>query len=290
MKPFIFSALYAVLLAGTAAMPAHAQMAISDTPEPAFEARLSGEEIEFETLEAVPDDGAALINGVLADPNVFPGVLRMTTGGTCTASLIGPATIYLAAHCVGHGDFIRFRAGGGAVRGVCDQAPGYRLGEASHDWALCLLSRRVSGIKFETVNLGTPVGLNTDVLLTGYGCTEEDGKSDKRLRIGAARTAARPNGLPVEASTIYTFGDIDSGGAVLCPGDSGGPIFRLFDGTPDGRRIIEGVNSRTTYSFGFSLFSASASSSGSDFIRTWAEANGQTICGLNLSGNDCQGG
>jgi hypothetical protein len=274
-----------------AVLPAGAQIAISQDEVEAFAPRLSGAEIEFAPLEPVSESDAALINGVPADPNDFPAILRMTTGGTCTASLIGPSTVLLAAHCHRHGDFIRFRVAGHSVRGVCDQAPGYRGGDPSQDWSLCLLSRQVTGIPYETVQTGTPIGTGRDVLLTGYGCRHEDGPAGSVLLIGVSVTAPRPPQLRRESSTIYALSDIDSGGAILCSGDSGGPMFRLIDGTTDGRRVIEGVNSRTTYSFGYSLFSAMGSPSGVAFLTDWANHNDQAICGLNLFGSSqCKGG
>lgn len=273
-----------------------AQMTVSPNPEPNFEARMAATggaedaDIEFAALETLEEADAALINGVPADPEVFPAVIRMTTGGTCTASIIGPATVLLAAHCVKDGAAIRFSADGTTVRGICDQAPGYRSGDKSHDWALCLLSRRVKGIAFETVNLGTPVGIGVDVLLSGYGCKEQGGKSIKKLLIGVSKTVGRPAGLSPEASTIYSKSEIESGGAVLCPGDSGGPVFRLIDGAVDGKRLVEGVNSRTTYDVGVSLFSAIGSEAGVAFVRRWTSENSQPICGLALSGSGtCQG-
>jgi V8-like Glu-specific endopeptidase len=39
----------------------------------------------------------------------------MTTGGTCTASVVGPATVILAAHCVDHQAPITLVAGGRRV-------------------------------------------------------------------------------------------------------------------------------------------------------------------------------
>lgn len=276
----------ALILSG----PATAQLLFSPEAEPAFEQRMDTSEVVLEPLEPIEDIDGSLINGLPAAPRDFAAVIRMTTGGTCTAAIIGPAAVLLAAHCVDHGQQIRFKSAGGSVRGICDQTPGYRGGDKSQDWALCLLSNRVTGIPYETVNLGTPIGAGTEALLTGFGCRNQGGRAGQVLLIGVSKIVARPPNLRRETSTIYSHSTIDSGGAILCPGDSGGPMFRLLEGTTDGKRLLEGVNSRTTYSVGFSLFAATSSRNGKAFIADWAEANNQTICGLNLSGAMCKGG
>jgi Trypsin len=276
----------ALLISG----PAAAQLVFSPDPEPAFEQRMEIPEVVLEPLEPIDDIDGSLINGLPAAPRDFAAVIRMTTGGTCTAAIIGPATVLLAAHCVDHGQQIRFKTGAGSVRGICDQTPGYRGGDKSQDWALCLLSNRVTGIIYETVNLGTSIGTGDEALLTGFGCRNEGGLAGQILLIGVSKIVTRPPSLRRETSTIYSHSNIDSGGAILCPGDSGGPMFRLIEGTTDGKRLLEGVNSRTTYSAGFSLFAATSSRNGKAFVTDWAEANNQTICGLNLSGAMCKGG
>jgi len=210
----------------------------------------------------------------------------MTTGGTCTAALVGEAALLTAAHCVPNGAVIRFVVGARETRGVCERAPGYHPDtNESEDWALCLLEFPIIGIKYETISASVPP-VGTRVVLTGYGCTEKGGSSDRRLRWGISDTADRPrDGFPDEASTIYTESSINMGGAILCPGDSGGPLFVVAGNSFNDARTLEGVNSRTTFQRGVSLFAATGSAAGRQFFNGWAERHSQLICGVNTKKN-----
>lgn len=275
-------ALISIFLAGFA-HPAFPQVTITDTEVAAFDALEASVRYRIEPIPSVPAGQVTteLINGTPVDPTFFPAVFRMTTGGTCTATAIGPATILLAAHCVDHLAFIDFVTEDEAIAGICEQAPGYEIVDDSEDWALCLLERELGGITFETVDLETLPGLSETLILTGYGCTQEGGPLDGRLRIGLSNVSEKPLGWPDETSTIYTSSDMSAGGAILCPGDSGGPLYRFLGGVGEARAVV-GVNSRTTFEFGVSLFSAMASDAGRSFVTDWADRHGQMICGLNL--------
>ncbi|AUQ49039.1 Trypsin-like protease precursor [Phaeobacter inhibens] len=275
-------AVIAVSTLGLATEDAAAELTFGDDPIPEFAALAAEEDI---TLELLPEDGdddvdQLLINGMVVSSKNFPGVLRMTTGGTCTAALIGPATVLFAAHCLGNNVRINFRAAGTTVRGICQKAPGYNPTTHHQDWALCLLERPASGIIFETVDVDAKPGPGERLMLSGFGCTFEDGPLDGRLRVGFSDVVNRPSGFRREPSAIFTHSAINAGEAVLCPGDSGGPLFRTGDAIDSARQIV-GVNSRTTYSHGVSIFSATASPEGAAFIRGWSEVNNQEICGVN---------
>lgn len=280
--PVAILAVSLLAIAPLATFPAAAELAFSDDEVPEFAALEDDTEIVVETIPAdtVNDVGQTLINGTPVNPRDFPGVLRMTTGGTCTAALVGPATVLFAAHCLGGNTRIAFRAGTTTVRGICTTAPGYNTSTHHQDWALCLLQRRVSGIVFETVDAAAKPQPGERVMLTGFGCTVEDGPLDGRLRVGFSDVVRQPTGFRREPSAIFTASSIAAGEAVLCPGDSGGPLFRSGDDTTSARQIV-GVNSRTTFELGVSIFAATASTEGASFIRDWAESNNQEICGIN---------
>lgn len=224
-----------------------------------------------------------LINGTPVNPLQFPAIFRMTSGGTCTAAVVGPASILLAAHCVGHLRRITLSAGGREVIGICEHAPGYHsITNRSEDWALCLLERTVGGFPYESVNIRSVPSVGDRLILTGYGCTSEGGSLDGLLRIGVSTVVDKPNAhWPDETSTIYTSSDPSVGGAILCPGDSGGPLFQA-SGDLGAARTVVGVNSRTTYQYGVSFFAATGSKAGSSFIIDWTERHQQKICGVNL--------
>lgn len=271
-----------LVIAPLTANSAAADLTFSDEEVPEFAALADDTEIVVEAIpaDAVNDVGQTLINGTPVNPRDFPGVLRMTTGGTCTAALIGPATVLFAAHCLGGNTRIAFRAGPTTVRGICTTAPGYNTATHHQDWALCLLQRRVSGIVFETVDAAAKPQPGERVMLSGFGCTVEDGPLDGRLRVGFSDVVRQPAGFRREPSAIFTASSITAGEAVLCPGDSGGPLFRSGDDTNSARQIV-GVNSRTTFARGVSIFAGTASPEGASFVKDWAKTNNQEICGIN---------
>lgn len=222
-----------------------------------------------------------LINGVIADRRFFPTVFRKTSGSPCTASLIGPATMLTAAHCMTGDTHVRFKLRDQRVRGFCERAPGYS-DDRSKDWALCLLEFPILDIRYETLDVTVP-SPGSRVTLTGYGCNAPGGPSDgSALRVGIAGLVSRPATFPAETSTIYTKSVVATGGVVVCPGDSGGPLFVIPSGSFNGTRTIVGVNSRSALSHGVSLFSAVGSAAGSDFVKKWVDRRQQKICGVNL--------
>lgn len=279
MRPVVHTAALTVLM--LCSITARGEVSIGTEPVAAF-ANL-GWEIVFEPIPSVPPEiDLLLINGRPVRPEDFPTVYRMTTGGTCTAALVGEAALLTAAHCVDHESRIRFVLGGRSIRGYCEHTPGYASSKGSEDWAMCLLEFPVVGIRYETLDLGQIPTVGTAVRLTGYGCTFKDGPLDGMLRIGHSRIVAKPDhtAFPIESSTIYTRSDVVEGEAVLCPGDSGGPLFLYLGNDDDSARSIVGVNSRTTYEYGVSLFAAVASNAGKRFFEDWSSRYAQRVCGV----------
>ena len=283
LKTFALAA--GLLAAGAMAVEA-SEMTVGDDRIAAFEELESQVRARFEPLPDAgePDVDGLLINGVPVHPSVFPGVVRMVTGGTCTATLVGPAAMLIAAHCVGDGERIAFSASNRLIAGICEHAPGYHpITGPGNDWAMCLMEFEIGGIDFERIDIDEVPPPGTVLGLTGYGCTEQGGDLDGLLRIGASRVVDNPvPSWPDEPMTIYTQSDPDAfSQAILCPGDSGGPLFRVGADLGSEREIV-GVNSRTTFRFGVSLFSATASEEGRAFLTDWTDRHGQKVCGINL--------
>ena len=276
---------------------ARADITISEEPNPAFEAlvrEFDSAFVQFETNEAMTVD-QEVINGIPVDRRFFPAVLgkmrAWDPAPTCTASLIGPTTVLIAAHCVDDNPEIRLESSAGSVIGLCIIAPGWNSeADNGSDLALCTLNRAVMGITYERVSFNLPQ-VGQTVYLTGFGCTEEDGGRDGVLRLGSAPAQNRPEGFAVSTGTLYTVASIDDGQAVLCPGDSGGPLY-VMRGTIDGPRSIIAVNSATTFERGVSLFAALGAPANAAFVQSFANGEftkdmqgqlvPQEVCGLNL--------
>lgn len=232
-----------------------------------------------------------LINGQEADRRHFPTVFSIKVGWRpCTAQLVGAAALLTAAHCVPDKSEVMIRLDRD-VRAVCEHATGY-ANDPAEDWALCLLSLPVVGIHYETIAETVPEG-GQQVVLAGYGCTKEGGSPSGTLLVGKSKTVDRDatsvsdgkEVLPLtpRGSTVYTKSRISAGEAVLCPGDSGGPLFIFASNSyADARRLI-GVNAATTYDFGVSIFAATGSPAARTFFKDWADRKGQAVCGVNTA-------
>jgi len=226
----------------------------------------------------------------VADPRNWPASFyTQSVGGSCTASIVGDRVLLTAAHCVANGAAVTLRKGGATYRAMCEHAPQYQGGSASGitaDYALCALDRPVPGVPAERVNArAAALKVNGEVLLTGFGCTTNQGTggNDGVYRIGETTI----KGLPAGTNNDITV----SGGAGLCFGDSGGPAF-LGEGRG---RVQVSVNSRvenrspTGVDLGAkSYLSSLTSAQGSAFLSDWSKRNGLRICGLDPQATTCR--
>jgi hypothetical protein len=138
-----------------------------------------------------------------------------------------------AAHCVVGSGQTSFTLKGVKYSGPCTYDKNYATNPKA-DHAFCFLDKVVPAIEYENFNTDpTLVKVGDKVLLSGYGCTKQGGPIDGKLRVGYAEVIS------------FQGNDIQTGkGAILCPGDSGGPLWKIL---PDGSRIIVGDNSRTNW-------------------------------------------
>lgn len=281
---------------------AFADPAIGDTASPGYDvldARVLDDLSQLGDNSAIAA-GQEVINGVVVDRRDFPAIFGKRRGldpnPTCTAALIGPSTMLIAAHCVSSSPRIRLSAGVVSVEGICQTAPSWASNsDTGADVALCLLRHPVTGIVYERVSFTLPTS-GQKVTVSGFGCTEKGGQRDGKLRLGTAPIKPQPAGFRDSPGTLYTVGSIAGDDAVLCPGDSGGPLF-LMGTTTEGPREVIGVNSATTFDRGVSLFAGLGAPGNRAFINDFAagkltpDAAGrpvaQVICGVNLE-VDCK--
>jgi len=218
-----------------------------------------------------------LINGTPAQPGQYPATVRSRQGSSaCTATVIGERTLLHAAHCMSNGGSATFSVNGVSYTSRCTHHANYR-GNSTADWALCLIDKKVTGIKYERI-AKTGFATGTRVRLTGYGCVRPGGGggNDGTLRIGDATVIRIPSGNNHDTVT--------NNGAALCFGDSGGPAFIYRNG---GREVF-GVNSRgdirTT-----SYLSSTYIGLFRDWAASWARGNQTTICGVSDDAVGCNG-
>jgi hypothetical protein len=238
--------------------------------------------------------GPKLQGGREAKSSDWPASFYSNSDGSrCTATLVGPRALLLAAHCVGNGQAAEIELLGQPYSGPCTHADGYDdgLGDSSADYALCRLTATVttSGMLYETIDADPQRILNvTDLLLTGYGCTQKpmpgsnqpSGGNDGKYRVGEAPIVALPGARPNEPNTIITRDE-----TAICPGDSGGGAYRIAGQ----RRWLVAVNSRIHYELYESYLSSMSTQAGRTFISKWLASNGDVqICGVNLVSDDCR--
>lgn len=246
-----------------------------------------------------------LRHGMVAKSQEWPASLYATfsvPGGTaaCTSALIGPQAMLTAAHCVPSNGKVTIGFANRSYDSQCEQHPKYGA-DASADFALCKLSRPLSGpagFQFETVDTsGMEAMVDNTIVLTGYGCVSDivGGQSDGKYRIGTNKIDETSNSTrklrgelfyaAKQVNNLFTVDDPQL--ANLCPGDSGGPAFRLSPGaTGFTKRMIVGVNSRVFYrdasrtAFGSSLISATGGPDFRTWAQDWAKNNSLAACGV----------
>jgi hypothetical protein len=220
-------------------------------------------------------------NAEPADPNQWlASFFSWSDRFECTSTLIGPQTLLTAAHCVGPGKDANIVVAGVTYTGLCKHHPDYPV-DPSGDYALCRMSKKVPGIRYEGINTdpdALKVGIH--IRLTGYGCTTKAGTGpiDGIYRIGLAPITGLPGELPDEPNSIITATTVVED-AILCRGDSGGPAF-IESEMSSARKVIS-VNSRVWPEQRRSYLSSLTSNKARPWIKAWSEAEiEQRICGL----------
>lgn len=270
-------------------------------------------------LNQRPGDFAPMLRGgAEADTRDWPASFWTTFDtpqgpSICTSALIGPEILLTAAHCVPASGKVSIEYKSSPTAQTvsygadCTRHDAYPA-DPSADVALCRLSepfKTPAGFKYETVEFAPlDAMLNKPVILAGYGCTSDvaaqnaiDGKyrygynTVKETSLGPPRAYPPSLYAPHETRNLFT----DHGQANLCPGDSGGPVFRITQ--PGGglkARTVVAVNSRVFYTdstkkfYGESLLSALGGPDIRDWANTRAITKGLPACGLSGSLPNCR--
>lgn len=229
--------------------------------------------------EGPQGESPTLIGGREADPKDWPASVYASMGNaSCTATVVGPEVLLIAAHCVDHGGTAKFAIGPNQYTSKCSRSPLYRQG-VDHDLALCKIATPVKGIAYENLNQNPDLlNVGDEILLTGYGCIRPGGGggNDGIYRIGEAKIIRLANPYDYTAR----------GQAALCFGDSGGPAFYYTDAQKT-KRVQITVNSkgdiRTT-----SYLTSVATKASQDFFASWSTANNVKMCGVHEGIEGCR--
>lgn len=222
-----------------------------------------------------PNDlSPALIGGSVADPADWPASPWI---GNCSSTLISSKVLITAAHCVSNGGNKSFTINNTRYTATCTHNPSYR-GNSTADWALCLVSQPVVGIKFESIATEQEASCARGVkyLWTGYGCQRWGGAIDGKFRIGMVSTIKCPSGTDYDTVT--------RGSVALCSGDSGGGGYVMFQ---NGDRKVVGTNSRSNTT-DTSYVSSTYIEKFRDWAKSWAESKNVSICGIHSDAESCR--
>jgi hypothetical protein len=210
-----------------------------------------------------------LINGTPAVASEWPASVVAAIGSNrCSATIVGPRTLLIAAHCLGPGVPVRFAIGASEYSSRCTRHPAYPAQDI--DVALCQIDREVTDVPYENVLVDADrVTVDQTLLLTGYGCNQMGGHggNDGVFRIGEAKVI----GLPQPPSVHI----VTRGAVALCFGDSGGGAY-LVEGE---RRVLVGVNSKGNLSTD-SYLAATFDARIVEFFQSWTASTGERVCGL----------
>jgi secreted trypsin-like serine protease len=219
-----------------------------------------------ETLEGGESVGSTsdeLVGGHVASESEYPSTVSVRG---CTGVKVGPRHFLSAAHCFGdpsmptlqvttdnnaqnfqtltvasvnvHPEYTHCSAcsGDGSMSDF-----GFRP-----DVALIIVQELTPSIPVAEID-PTTVAIGAPVTLTGYGCENGVGKPSgpARLKVGDTQavdplTLSGATSIPGTYSTTNGPG-IDASAPGLCPGDSGGPLFRT------GTNKVIGINALVTY-------------------------------------------
>ena len=186
---------------------------------------------------AVAEPSPTLIGGTPAPAGEWPAsVYASMNGARCTATVVGPRVLAIAAHCVSNGGTASFTVDGKRYSSTCTHSSDYR-GNSTADYSLCLINQEVTGIEYDSLlQDASKMKVGMTVKLTGYGCVRPGGGggNDGIYRIGNAKVTRLPSGNNNDVVTNANPG-------ALCFGDSGGPAVMTDD---EGKRWVFGVNSR----------------------------------------------
>ena len=199
----------------------------------------------------------------MATESEYPATVSM---GGCTGVKVGPRHFLSAAHCFSDPtqstvvvtadnnaqNFVTLTVASINISpewlncSACAGDGSYNDFGLKPDFALIIVHELTPDIP-EAVIDPTPVAIGDAVTLTGYGCENGVGQPSgpSRFKVGDTHTVdpASLNGAPsIPGGYNTTWGpELDPSAPGLCPGDSGGPLYRT------GTNKVVGINALVSY-------------------------------------------
>lgn len=213
--------------------------------------------------ESVGTSSDELVGGHVASEGEYPATVYL---GGCTGVKVGPRHFLSAAHCFGnpamstlsvtadnnaqnvqtltvtsvnaHPEFTNCTA--------CAGDESYSDFGFKPDVALIIVQELTPSIPIAELD-PTTVAIGASVTLTGYGCENGVGQPSgpARLKVGDTQSIDPLNlsdATSILSSYTTTYGPgVDTSAPGLCPGDSGGPLFRT------GTNKVVGINALVSF-------------------------------------------